>query len=130
MSGLLAYFVICIGLKSVTSDDALNFVMLGDWGGQGEAPYYTKAEKEIAESMGSVAAQIDSQFTVAMGDNFYPDGVTDAYDNRFKTTFEVGKAIRVKNTSYLPNYFLHCSFVVIFFTLIAWALRSEGYRCL
>ena len=69
--------------------------MLGDWGGQGKSPYYTKAEEAIAESMGKIAAQINSQFTVAMGDNFYPLGVSDVHDSRFQTTFEVGEVADV-----------------------------------
>ena len=39
--------------------------------------------------MGKTAAAIDSQFTVALGDNFYDTGVKDASDPRFQETFEV-----------------------------------------
>ena len=95
MSRLLACCLVCVGFNFVCGENALNFVMLGDWGGQGKPPYYTKAEKAIAESMGKVAAQINSQFTVAMGDNFYPLGVTNAHDSRFQTTFEVGEVADV-----------------------------------
>ena len=92
----------------MSGEDALNFVMLGDWGGQGDAPYYTEAEKAVAESMGKVAAQINSQFTVAMGDNFYPLGVSDAYDRRFQTTFEVGGVVDVKLLITVVLTFLFC----------------------
>ena len=90
MSRLLACFLTCVAVKLVSGEDALNFVMLGDWGGQGDAPYYTEAEKAIADSMGKIAARVNAQFTIAMGDNFYPLGVSDAHDKRFQTTFEVG----------------------------------------
>ena len=63
--------------------------MLGDWGGKESPPYYTNAEKEIAEKMGSVAEDINAQFTIALGDNFYDHGVKDVNDERFQTTFEV-----------------------------------------
>ena len=69
--------------------DTLNYVMLGDWGGQSNYPYYTTTEKKIAASMGAKAQEIDSQFTIALGDNFYGYGVKNVDDPRFQTTFEV-----------------------------------------
>jgi len=63
--------------------------MLGDWGGQEEAPYYTPAQKEVATQMGRKAAETNSKFTIALGDNFYYYGVQDVDDPRFKETFEV-----------------------------------------
>ncbi|XP_041378878.1 LOW QUALITY PROTEIN: tartrate-resistant acid phosphatase type 5-like [Gigantopelta aegis] len=68
--------------------DALNFVMLGDWGGQSDPPYYTTTEKKVATSMGAKAKEINSQFTVTLGDNFYDGGVESEDDPRFQTTFE------------------------------------------
>lgn len=72
-------------------EPALNFVMLGDWGGKPDPPYYTNAEKKIAASMGKKAQDIGSKFTVALGDNFYYDGVKDVNDKRFQETFEVSE---------------------------------------
>ena len=100
MCRLLACFLTCIGLTFVSGEGSLNFVMLGDLGGQQQPPYYTAAEQSVAESMGEVAAQINSQFTVAMGDNFYPMGVSDVYDSRFQTTFEVGEAVNMIHINY------------------------------
>ena len=71
--------------------DTLNFVMLGDWGGQTDPPYYTTTEKKVATSMGAKAQEINSQFTVSLGDNFYDGGVKSEDDPRFQTTFEVVK---------------------------------------
>ena len=70
--------------------DSLSFLVVGDWGGQSDPPYYTEAEKEVAGCMAETAANIGSQFTMALGDNFYPDGVKDVDDPRFNETFEVG----------------------------------------
>ena len=67
----------------------LVFTVLGDWGGQDDDPYTTRAETGVAAAMGEVAASVSSQFTVALGDNFYHYGVKDVYDSRFKETFEV-----------------------------------------
>ena len=68
---------------------SLNFMVVGDWGGQSDPPYYTDPEQDVAKQMGQVAAAIGSQFTLSMGDNFYDNGVTDVNDPRFKNTFEV-----------------------------------------
>ena len=79
---------------SVAADASLNFLMLGDWGGQGSPPYYTTAEKSVAAAMESKAREIGSQFVLALGDNFYDSGVTDVHDMRFQETFEVSIVVR------------------------------------
>ena len=68
---------------------SLNFMVVGDWGGQDNPPYYTDPEQDVAEQMGQIAAQMGAQFTLSMGDNFYDNGVTNVDDQRFKETFEV-----------------------------------------
>ena len=79
-----------VSLAFVTaSDSPLSFTVLGDWGGQDDAPYTTQAETRIAAGMGEVAASVGAQFTVALGDNFYHYGVKDVHDPRFNETFEV-----------------------------------------
>ena len=83
---LFATLTICYLVKG---DDRINFVMVGDWGGQPEAPYYTPAQKEVASQMGRKATEINSMFTIALGDNFYDTGVKDVDDPRFQKTFEV-----------------------------------------
>ena len=92
---------------------ALNFVMLGDWGGQESAPYTTKTELEVADKMGGIAEQIGSQFTIALGDNFYHYGVKDVNDHRFQTTFEVIIIINMSHEWYIMfqlSECLHCKF--------------------
>lgn len=71
------------------ANGTLNFVAVGDWGGQTDSPYTTQGEESVAEQMGKTAAQMGSQFTLALGDNFYENGVADVDDPRFKETFEV-----------------------------------------
>ena len=75
--------------SSPGADPSLQFMVLGDWGGQPQPPYTTPAEVELAMVMGSMASKINSQFTLALGDNFYDTGVKDVGDKRFKETFEV-----------------------------------------
>ena len=79
-----------VSLAAATaSASPLAFTVLGDWGGQDDAPYTTLAETSLAASMGDVASSVSAQFTVALGDNFYHYGVKDVHDPRFKETFEV-----------------------------------------
>ena len=75
--------------KERAAASSLNFMVVGDWGGQDDQPYYTDPEKDVAEQMGQIAAQMGAQFTLSMGDNFYDNGVTNVDDPRFKETFEV-----------------------------------------
>ena len=70
---------------------SLNFMVVGDWGGQDDYPYYTDPEQDVAKQMGDIAASMGAQFTLSMGDNFYDSGVTDVDDPRFKEAFEVRK---------------------------------------
>ena len=51
-------------------------------------PYYTKGQLTSAAGMSKVASAINSQFVLALGDNFYDDGVTEEADPRFQETFE------------------------------------------
>ena len=84
--------VVALGLPcwSREQDGVLNFLVLGDWGGQPTSPYTTDAEREVADQMGKTAEEVGSVFTMALGDNFYNTGVRDANDPRFQETFEVG----------------------------------------
>ena len=58
-------------------------MVVGDWGGQDDPPYYTDPEQDVAKQMGDIAASMGAQFTLSMGDNFYDNGVTDVDDPRF-----------------------------------------------
>lgn len=64
--------------------ESLNFLVLGDWGGLPFTPYRTFIEKDVAQSMEAMATQYNTSFQVALGDNFYFDGVSDVNDKRFK----------------------------------------------
>eukprot|EP00117_Sycon_ciliatum_P007503 scpid39393/ scgid10582/ Tartrate-resistant acid phosphatase type 5; Tartrate-resistant acid ATPase; Type 5 acid phosphatase len=84
---LLAVSVVYTAATDV-STETLSFVVIGDWGGIPFYPYTTLAETRIAKAMGDVGANIHSNFSVALGDNFYFTGVKDVNDARFKETFE------------------------------------------
>ena len=79
--------------KNGVAASSLNFMVVGDWGGQDDPPYYTNPEQDVAKQMGDIAASMGAQFTLSMGDNFYDNGVTDVDDPCFKETFEVCKLL-------------------------------------
>ena len=64
-------------------------MVVGDWGGQDDPPYYTDPEQDVAKQMGVIAASMGAQFPFSMRDSFYNGGVTNVDDPRFKETFEV-----------------------------------------
>lgn len=72
----------------VTLASELNFLVMGDWGGQDNAPYTTKPEAQMAQAMNDAADTLDANFALALGDNFYHYGVKSVDDPRFETTFE------------------------------------------
>ena len=56
--------------------------------GQEEAPYFTSGQFDSAAAMDIIAGQINAQFVVTLGDNFYYNGVKDVASHRFQSTFE------------------------------------------
>ena len=60
----------------------------GDWGGIPVFPYRTVIEQAVASSISSLAKKYDTQFQLALGDNFYTNGVTDEFDKRFKVNLQ------------------------------------------
>ena len=58
--------------------------MLGDWGGLPFFPYRTAIESAVAKQMGGFASEHNVEFLLALGDNFYYDGVKDVDDPRFQ----------------------------------------------
>jgi acid phosphatase len=62
---------------------SLDFVVIGDWGRDGQS-----RQREVAQQMGSTAAEIASRFVISVGDNFYEDGVANIADPQWQTSFE------------------------------------------
>lgn len=63
--------------------NALNFIVMGDWGRFGE-----DHQIPVARQMGITAKEINRDFIIATGDNFYPVGVASEYDPQWKSSFE------------------------------------------
>ena len=64
-------------------DNSLNFVVVGDWGRQGE--YH---QKEVALQMARAFTGIGGDFVVSTGDNFYPNGVVGVPGPLWQSSFE------------------------------------------
>lgn len=61
----------------------LNFIVMGDWGRVGE-----DHQIPVAKQMGITAAEINRDFIISTGDNFYPRGVMSEFDPLWKASFE------------------------------------------
>lgn len=64
-------------------EEALNFLVVGDWGRKG---YYH--QQDVADRMEQTAEILDAKFIVALGDNFYPDGVASIDDPNWMLSYE------------------------------------------
>ncbi|RXK83097.1 purple acid phosphatase family protein [Filimonas effusa] len=88
------------GLKKPAK--ALNFIVMGDWGRNGE-----NYQKEVAAGMGKAAHDLDASFVVAVGDNFYPYGVASTQDHQWITSYEsvyTAQSLHVKWYVVLGNH--------------------------
>jgi tartrate-resistant acid phosphatase type 5 len=77
--------------NSSSSGGNLRFLAIGDWGGLDHFPYHTKEQMETADGMARVASEHESEFVLALGDNFYYAGLkgdTEEASMRFQETFE------------------------------------------
>lgn len=64
-------------------NNTLNFLVVGDWGRNGE-----NHQKDVASQMGVEASKINAKFVISTGDNIYPSGVISPYDPAFHYSFE------------------------------------------
>lgn len=65
------------------SPAAFNFMVVGDWGRNGDAH-----QREVAVEMGRTAERLASQCVLSVGDNFYEDGVQSTSDPLWRSSFE------------------------------------------
>ena len=70
-------------MQLVVPSGALSFIAMGDWGRQGEFN-----QRAVAAQMAKVAQSLDVAFVLALGDNFYPNGVQSVNDPQWRTSFE------------------------------------------
>lgn len=67
------------------NDDGITrFFIVGDWGGLPVSPFDTPSEVAVAKAMGVLGSKLNTTFQLALGDNFYYDGVKTVTDKRFE----------------------------------------------
>jgi len=79
---LLCFFLSCGQLVSKQADGSLNILVVGDWGRKG---LYNQSQ--VAYQMGRIAEDLDVDFIISTGDNFYEDGLTGVSDPAFLQSF-------------------------------------------
>lgn len=66
----------------VKGDGSLSLLAVGDWGRNG-----TFNQSEVAYQMGKIGEELDIDFVISVGDNFYESGLTDVNDPEFENCF-------------------------------------------
>ena len=62
-------------------DQPVNFLLIGDWG------MANANQALVASQMAEYAHNVSADFVVALGDNFYENGVVSDTDPQWKNTF-------------------------------------------
>jgi hypothetical protein len=76
--------------------NALNFILLGDWGRYGD-----DHQQQVAAQMAKTASTVPVSFYISTGDNFYPKGVASTQDPHWHYSFEeVYKDFKLQNEWY------------------------------
>lgn len=78
-------------------DDRYHFFVLGDWGRRGK-----QHQQEVADQMNVQAKKLHAQFMIAVGDNFYDDGVQSVNDTHWTESYvKVYKELATKTDWYV-----------------------------
>ncbi|KAL3655078.1 Purple acid phosphatase 17 [Castilleja foliolosa] len=88
--------------QRIKNDEKLRFLVVGDWGRQGDFN-----QSDVAFQMGRIGKELDIDFVVSTGDNFYDDGLKDENDPAFAESFTniyTAKSLQVPWFSVLGNH--------------------------
>lgn len=72
-----------VGRLSAAQPAPLVFLLVGDWGVEGE-----EFQRQVADKMGREGASRNCRFVVSLGDNFYDSGVSSTDDEAWQKSFE------------------------------------------
>jgi len=103
---VVSFIVTCLVLPSSSE---VNFLVVGDWGGQNN-PYgghQAEEQRAVAERMGIVGEKYNVSFVLNVGDNFYPAGVKSDTDTLWEEDFKkvyTAKSLQVPWYSTLGNH--------------------------
>ena len=81
-------------------------------------PFYKDPQAAAAAGMEKVAEQINSQFVLALGDNFYHSGLSSLDSDRFQTTFEDVYSDPHLQNSWFVTAGNHGKFVFVLYGLV------------
>ncbi|XP_010553448.1 PREDICTED: purple acid phosphatase 7-like [Tarenaya hassleriana] len=68
--------------RSTKEDGSLSFLVVGDWGRKGQFN-----QSRVADQMGRMGQELDIDFVISSGDNFYDNGLTGVDDTNFEESF-------------------------------------------
>ena len=72
----------------IGNDNNISFVSIGDWGGAALGGYHLTDEVTVAKSFASAAENLNAQFILNTGDNFYYYGIKSVTDPMWENTYE------------------------------------------
>ncbi|KAH7683786.1 Acid phosphatase protein [Dioscorea alata] len=88
--------------EKIKSDGSLSILVVGDWGRNG-----TYNQSQVATQMGKIGEELDIDFVISTGDNFYEDGLQGVCDNQFQQSFTdiyTAKSLQKQWYSVLGNH--------------------------
>lgn len=83
LGGLVTVGTGVAGVSIASPDPQLSFLVVGDWGRDGASH-----QRDVATQMDVAAREFDCAGVVAVGDNFYEDGVQSIDDPKWRSSFE------------------------------------------
>lgn len=81
---ILIGFALLVAVSAFAEETSLDFLVLGDWGRDGEFH-----QRDVAGVMGAVADTMGIDFVISTGDNFYNSGVKSVNDPQWMSSFEM-----------------------------------------
>lgn len=83
VAGIAASTALAPLVSARAATKPLDFLVIGDWGRDGASH-----QRDVAVQMGRASAARASRFVLAVGDNFYDDGVDSVADPQWQSSFE------------------------------------------